>query len=137
MEITAEEYNSSDPTHYVDGGKYFKKISYFNCRLRKRTCNPGVSFYHSQRSVCHPCRGTENTLFTHFAEFASFIFACSPLLKPYAGTEAQLIADSANLVRDHQYWLFNSGSDRYNIYYYNPATAKFEKIIKVPTAWAL
>lgn len=79
--------------------------------------------------------GTENTLFTHFAEFANFIFACSPLLKPYAGTEAQLIADSANLVRDHQYWLFNSGSDRYNIYYYNPATAKFEKIIKVPTAW--
>ena len=30
VEITAEEYNSSDPTHYVDGGKYFKKISYFN-----------------------------------------------------------------------------------------------------------
>jgi len=79
--------------------------------------------------------GTETTLFTHFADFANFIFACSPLLKPYAGTEAQLIADSANLVRDHQYWLFNSGADRYSIYYYNPATAKFEKIIKVPTAW--
>ena len=30
VEITAEEYNSADPTHYVDGGKYFKKISYFN-----------------------------------------------------------------------------------------------------------
>lgn len=79
--------------------------------------------------------GTENTLFTHFADFANFIFACSPLLKPYAGTEAQLIADSANLQRDHQYWLFNSGSDRYNVYYYNPATSKFEKIVKVPTAW--
>lgn len=79
--------------------------------------------------------GTENTLFTTFAEFANFIFACSPLLKPYAGTEAQLIADSANLVRDHQYWLFNSGSDRFNVYYFNPANSKFEKIVKVPTAW--
>lgn len=78
---------------------------------------------------------SETTLFTTFAEFANFVFACSPLLKPYAGTEAQLIEDSANLVRDHQYWLFNSGSDRYNVYYYNPATSKFEKIIKVPTAW--
>ena len=79
--------------------------------------------------------GTENTLFTTFAEFANFVFACSPLLKPYAGTETQLIADSANLVRDHQYWLFNSGSDRFNVYYYNPATSKFEKIVQVPTAW--
>lgn len=79
--------------------------------------------------------GTENTLFTTFAEFANFVFACSPLLKPYAGTEAQLIADSENLVRDHQYWLFNSGSDRFNVYYFNPATSKFEKIVKVPTAW--
>ena len=74
--------------------------------------------------------GTENTLFTHFAEFANFIFACSPLLKPYAGTEAQLIADSANLVRDHQYWLFNSGSDRYNIYYYNPLRPNLRKSLK-------
>lgn len=79
--------------------------------------------------------GTENTLYTIFAEFANFVFACSPLLKPYAGTEAQLIADSDNLVKDHQYWLFNTGADRYNVYYYNPATAKFEKIVKVPTAW--
>lgn len=79
--------------------------------------------------------GTENTLFTTFAEFANFVFACSPLLKPYAGTEAQLIADSENLVRDHQYWLFNSGADRFNIYYYNPATAKFEKAINIPTSW--
>lgn len=79
--------------------------------------------------------GTENTLYTHFADFANFVFACSPLLKPYAGTEAQLIADSDNLVRDHQYWIFNSGSDRFNVYYFNPATAKFEKIVKVPTAW--
>lgn len=79
--------------------------------------------------------GTENTLFTHFADFANFIFASSPLLKPFAGTEAQLIENSANLVRDHQYWLFNSGADRFNVYYYNPATAKFEKIVKVPTAW--
>lgn len=79
--------------------------------------------------------GTENTLYTLFAEFSNFVFACSPLLKPYAGTEAQLIADSANLVRDHQYWLFNSGSDRFNVYYYDPATAKFTKIVKVPTAW--
>lgn len=79
--------------------------------------------------------GTENTLFTTFAEFANFVFACSPLLKPYAGTEAQLIADSENLVRDHQYWLFNSGSDRFNVYYFNPAISKFEKIVKVPTAW--
>lgn len=79
--------------------------------------------------------GTENTLFTTFAEFANFVFACAPLLKPYAGTEAQLIADSENLVRDHQYWLFNSGSDRFNVYYFNPAISKFEKIVKVPTAW--
>lgn len=79
--------------------------------------------------------GTENTLYTLFADFANFVFACSPLLKPYAGTEAQLIADSENLVRDHQYWLFNSGADRFNVYYYNPATSKFEKIVKVPTAW--
>ncbi len=79
--------------------------------------------------------GTENTLYTIFADFANFIFACSPLLKPYAGTEAQLIADSENLVRDHQYWLFNSDTDRFNVYYYNPATLKFEKIVKVPTAW--
>ena len=79
--------------------------------------------------------GTENTLFTTFAEFANFVFACSPLLKPYAGTEAQLIADSDNLVRDHQYWLFNSDADRFNVYYYNPATSKFDKIVKVPTAW--
>jgi hypothetical protein len=78
---------------------------------------------------------SETTLFTTFAEFANFIFACSPLLKPYAGTEAQLIADSANLTRDHQYWLFNSSSDRYNVYYYNPATSKFEKAFKIPTAW--
>lgn len=78
---------------------------------------------------------TENTLYTTFAEAANFFFACSPLLKPYSGTEAQLIADSANLVRDHQYWLFNPGSDRYNVYYYNPATSKFEKIVQVPTAW--
>lgn len=79
--------------------------------------------------------GTENTLYTLFADFANFVFACSPLLKPYAGTEAQLIADSENLVRDHQYWLFNSGADRFNVYYFNPATSKFEKIVKVPTAW--
>lgn len=79
--------------------------------------------------------GTENTLFTHFADFANFIFASSPLLKPYAGTEAQLIADSENLLRDHQYWLFNTGADRYSVYYFNPATSKFEKIVKVPTAW--
>lgn len=79
--------------------------------------------------------GTENTLFTHFADISNFIFAHSPLLKPYVGTEEQLIADSANLVRDHQYWLYNSGADRFNVYYYNPATAKFEKIVKVPTAW--
>lgn len=79
--------------------------------------------------------GTENTLYTHFADFANFVFACSPLLKPYAGTEAQLITDSENLVRDHQYWLFNNGSDRYSVYYFNPATSKFEKIVKVPTAW--
>jgi hypothetical protein len=78
---------------------------------------------------------SETTLFTTFAEFANFLFACSPLLKPYAGTESQLIADSANLTRDHQYWLFNSGSDRYNVYYYNPATSKFEKVSKIPTAW--
>lgn len=79
--------------------------------------------------------GTENTLYTHFADFANFIFASSPLLKPYAGTEAQLIADSENLQRDHQYWLFNTGADRYSVYYFNPATSKFEKIVKVPTAW--
>ena len=79
--------------------------------------------------------GTETTLYTHFADFANFIFSCSPLLKPYAGTEAQLIADSDNLIRDHQYWIFNSGSDRFNVYYFNPATSKFEKIVKVPTAW--
>lgn len=79
--------------------------------------------------------GTETTLFTHFGDFCNFIFASSPLLKPYAGTEAQLIADSANLSRDYQYWLFNSGSDRYSVYYYNPATSTFEKIVKVPTAW--
>ena len=79
--------------------------------------------------------GTENTLYTTFAEFANFIFGCSPLLKPYAGTEAQLIADSENLVRDHQYWLFNTDADRFNVYYFNPATSKFEKITQVPTAW--
>lgn len=79
--------------------------------------------------------GTENTLFTLFADFANFVFASSPLLKPYAGTEAQLMADSANLARDHQYWLFNTGADRFNVYYYNPASSRFEKILKVPTAW--
>ncbi len=79
--------------------------------------------------------GTENTLYTHFADFANFVFACSPLLKPYAGTEAQLIAASDTLIRDHQYWIFNPGTERFNVYYFNPATAKFEKIVKVPTAW--
>ena len=78
---------------------------------------------------------TENTLFTTFAEAANFVFASSPFLKPYVGTEAQLIADSANLQRNCQYWLFNSSADRFNVYYYNPATAKFEKIVKVPTAF--
>ena len=79
--------------------------------------------------------GTENTLYTHMADTFNFIFASSCLLKPYVGTEAQLIADSANLVRDHQYWLFNSGENRFNVYYYNPTTSKFEKIVKVPTSW--
>ena len=79
--------------------------------------------------------GTENTLYTHFGDFCNFVFACSPLLKPYAGTEAQLIADSDKLVRDHQYWIFNSNAERFNVYYFNPATSKFEKIVKVPTAW--
>ena len=78
---------------------------------------------------------TETTLYTHFADFANFIFACSPLLKPYSGTEAQLIADSENLLRDHQYWIFNAGAERFNVYYFNPATSKFDKIVKVPTAW--
>lgn len=79
--------------------------------------------------------GTENTLYTVFAEFANFIFGCSPLLKPYAGTEAQLIADSSNLLRDHQYWLFNTGDDRFNVYYFNPATSKFERTVQVPVSW--
>lgn len=79
--------------------------------------------------------GTEKTLYTYFADFANFVFACSPLLKPYAGTEAQLIADSDKLIRDHQYWIFNVGTERFNVYYFNPATSKFEKIVKVPTAW--
>ena len=78
---------------------------------------------------------TETTLYTHFADFCNFICSCSPLLKPYAGTEAQLIADSANLKRDHQYWLFNTGADRYKVYYYNPLTAKFEQLPKVATKW--
>lgn len=78
---------------------------------------------------------TEATLFTHFADFSNFICSSSPLLKPYAGTEAQLIADSANLTRDHQYWLFNTGADRYKVYYFNPATSKFEQLPKVATKW--
>lgn len=78
---------------------------------------------------------TETTLFTHFADFSNFICSSSPLLKPYAGTEAQLIADSANLTRDHQYWLFNTGADRYKVYYFNPATSKFEQLPKVATKW--
>lgn len=79
--------------------------------------------------------GTEQTLYTHFADFANFICACSPLLLPYTGTAAQLAADSPNLKRDHQYWLHGAGADTYKVYYYNPATAKFEPLVKIPTAW--
>lgn len=78
---------------------------------------------------------TETTLFTLFADFSNFICSSSPLLKPYAGTEAQLIADSAKLTRDHQYWLFNTGADSYKVYYFNPATSKFEQLPKVATKW--
>lgn len=80
--------------------------------------------------------GTENTLFTAFAETANFVFGSTPLIKPFVGTEAELITDSGNLQRDHQYWLLNSGSSRFNVYYFNPASDKFEKIPDViPTAF--
>lgn len=79
--------------------------------------------------------GTETTLMTVFSDFANFIFSSSPLLLPWNGTAASLIAASADLRKDHQYWISANNADRYKVYYYNPATNLFEQVADMISGW--